>query len=172
MLFQDCGIDEELHAQVKIDFGFALGLGEAAHCVDVVRFNTIEVVFSLGVLHAEDGVRVGFTVDVGDTPVVADDGDVAGLSLPARNFPIIDRVQPRDGRGHEDENENEILQATAFLHELLFSIHQITVPFSLLTLQGRHGGCEQFTCPRSEVAWGESFRVRRGNRLDTIGIHL
>jgi hypothetical protein len=35
----------------------------------------------LGVDHAEHGVRVGLAIDVGDAPVVADDGDLLRLSF-------------------------------------------------------------------------------------------
>ena len=96
LLLQVGGIDEELHAQVLVDFGFAFGLRQAAHGVDVVGLDAIEVVFGLGVLHAEDGVGVGFAVDVGDAPVVADDGDAGRLLLPARDFRFVGCV--KEGR--------------------------------------------------------------------------
>ena len=80
LLLQCDGIDEELHAKVLVDSCFAFGFGEAAQGVDVVGLDAVEVVFGLGVLHAEDSVGVGFAVDVRDAPVVADDGDVGCFS--------------------------------------------------------------------------------------------
>ena len=116
MRLQDDGVDEELHAKVVIDFGFAFGFGEAAHGVDVVGLDAIEVVFGLGVFHAEDGVGVGFSVDVGDAPVVANDGDVKRLSLQTR-FLRLRRCAEKGGRaGHKYEEAEEMLQATAVLH--------------------------------------------------------
>ena len=88
-LLQRFGIDEELHAEILIDLRFALGLGETAHGVDVVRLHAIEIVLGLGVLHAEDRVGVRLTVDVCDSPVVADDGDVFGLLFPAREIRVL-----------------------------------------------------------------------------------
>jgi len=79
-------VDEELHAKVLIDAGFTFGFGESARGVDVVDLDAIEVVFGLGVLHAEDGVGVGLAVNVGDAPVVAGDGDVCSFLFPAGGF--------------------------------------------------------------------------------------
>ena len=45
--FNAVGIDEQLHPQILIDLRFAFGLGEAAHGVDVVCFDAIEIVFGL-----------------------------------------------------------------------------------------------------------------------------
>ena len=99
LLLQDCGIDEEFHAQILPDFGFAFGFGETAHGIDVVGFDAIEVVFGLGVDGSEDCVRVGFSVDVGDAPVVADDGDFLGVLVPAYGL-LGGRGEERD-RGCE-----------------------------------------------------------------------
>ena len=107
LLLQLDGIDEELHAQVLIDFGFAFGFGEAAHRVDVVGLDAIEVVLGLGVDHAEDGVGVGLAVDVRDAPVVADDGDVARLSLPARDLRVSVRMKQRERRRRTGEEERD-----------------------------------------------------------------
>jgi hypothetical protein len=101
LCLQRCRLDEELHAEVEVDFGFAFGLGEAAHGIDVVGFDAVEVVFGLGVLHAEDGVGVGFAVDVSDAPVVADDRDVGRLSLPTVNLRFDRRVEQLRRGGYE-----------------------------------------------------------------------
>ena len=101
LCLQRCGVDEELHAQVLVDLRFAFSLGEAAHRVDVVGFDAVEVVLGLGVLHAEDGVGVGFAVDVGDAPVVADDGDVGRLSFPAFDLGVPVCMEQR---GEETRN--------------------------------------------------------------------
>src|SRR5204862_1085782 len=77
---------EKFHPQVLPDLRFALGLGEPAHRVEVVRLDAIEIVLGLRVDCAEDRVGVGLPVDVGDAPVVADDRDGARLLLPSRRF--------------------------------------------------------------------------------------
>ena len=102
LLLQLGGIDEELHAQILIDLGFAFGLGQAAHGVDVVGLDAIEIVFGLGVHHAEDGVGVGLAVDVRDAPVVADDGDVVRLTRPTRGFGTVRLSGKRNGRQQEN----------------------------------------------------------------------
>src|ERR1035438_7941305 len=78
--------DEELHPQIRIDGGFALRFRQAAHGVDVVRLDAIEVVFSLGVDGAEDGVGVRLAGDVRDTPVIANDCGVSRFPFPTRCF--------------------------------------------------------------------------------------
>jgi hypothetical protein len=70
------GVDEELHAQIAVELLLALDFGEAAEGVDVVELDAVEVVLGLGVEEAEDGVGIGLSVDVGDAPRVANDGDV------------------------------------------------------------------------------------------------
>jgi hypothetical protein len=77
------GVDEELHAQVAVEFFLAFDFGEAAEGVNVVKLDAVEIVLGLRVEQAEDGVGVGFSEDVGNAPGVADDGDVAGVLLPA-----------------------------------------------------------------------------------------
>ena len=77
------GTDEKLHAKVLIDRRFAFGLRQPPHRVDVVRLDSIEIVLGLRVDHAEDGVGVGLAEDMGNAPIVADDGDGARLALPA-----------------------------------------------------------------------------------------
>src|SRR2546429_692959 len=57
--------------------------GEPAERVQVVRLDAVEVVLGLGVLHPEHRVGVSLPIDVRDAPIVADDGDVARLALPA-----------------------------------------------------------------------------------------
>ena len=106
LLLQLDGVYEELHAQILVEGAFALGLRQAAHGVDVVGLDAVEVVFGLGVLHAEDRVGIGFSVDVRDAPVVADDADVPGLLFPARQFLIFRRLEgERGGCGRQYEDE-------------------------------------------------------------------
>ena len=80
---QRVGIDEQLHPQILIHRGLPFRLGKPAQCIQVIRLDAIEVIFGLSVLHAEDGVRIGLTIDMGDAPVVADDRDFLGATLPA-----------------------------------------------------------------------------------------
>ena len=77
---QFCRIDEQLHAQIAPDGAFAFGFGEAALRVDEVGFDPVEIVFGLGVDHAEYGVGVGLALDVRDAEIIAGDGD-GGLVL-------------------------------------------------------------------------------------------
>src|SRR5205807_3790736 len=58
------------------------GFGETAHGVDVIGLYAVEVVLGLRINHAEDGVGIGFTVDMGDAPIVANDSNVARLLHP------------------------------------------------------------------------------------------
>ena len=106
LLLQRFGIDEQLHPQVLVDFGLALGLRQPSHRVDVVRLDAIEVVLGLRVLHAEDSVGVRLSVDVRDAPIVADDGDIPRFFLPARGFRVLSSLgRKRDARNREHENE-------------------------------------------------------------------
>ena len=91
LLLQLDRVDEKFHPQVLIDFGLTIGFRETSHRIDVVQLDPIEVVFGLGVDHAEDRVGIGFSVDVRDAPIVADDGDVAGFLIPARRFLVFGR---------------------------------------------------------------------------------
>ena len=147
MRLQLVGIDEELHAQVLVDLRFALGLGQAAHRVDVVGLDAIEVVLGLGVLHAEDCVGVGLAVDVRDAPVVADDGDVGRLSFPARDLRGLGCVQQRERGGNKCEDEKKVPQATAVVHGLLFSIQDMTCLSCWLGIAGEHGGANSVPVP-------------------------
>ena len=104
------GVDEELHPQVAVDRGLALGLRQAAHRVDVVRLDAIEVVLGLRVDHPEDRVGVGLAVDVRDAPVVADDGDVLGLLLPACDVGFRGGLE-RAGDGTCDQQESDLLHS-------------------------------------------------------------
>ncbi len=82
---QSIGIDEDLHAQIAPHrtLALALCLGQSSHSVNVVCFDTIEIVFGLGIDHAEHGIGIRLTRDVRDAPIVADDADAPGLLLPA-----------------------------------------------------------------------------------------
>ena len=59
----------------------------------------ITIILGLSIDHAEHGVGVGLAVDVGDPPIVADDGDALGALLPSRGIGIL-RSLEGDGRGH------------------------------------------------------------------------
>ena len=98
------GVDEELHAQVAVEFFFTFDLGEAAEGVDVVEFDAVEVVFGLGVEQAENGVSVCLAKNVGDAPSVADDGDLARVLLPAGE---ISGRRRGGGGGKSEREENE-----------------------------------------------------------------
>ncbi len=103
---QHGGVDEELHPQILIDSGLAFRLRQAPHRVDVVRLDAIEIVLGLGVLHAEDRVGVGFSVDVRDAPIVADDGDIPRPVSPSARLPGFIRLECESGGcGRKDENE-------------------------------------------------------------------
>ena len=104
------GVDEELLAQVLVDFAFAFGFGEAAQGIEIVGLDAVEVVLGLGVDHAEDGVGVGLAGDVGDAPVVADDGDVGGFALRGARLPK--RRLPA-----EDQRESGLLAAQVWSAE-------------------------------------------------------
>jgi hypothetical protein len=79
---------------IVADGGFAFCFREAAHGVDVVGLDAVEVVLGLCVYRAEDGIGIGLAVDVRDAPLVADDGGVPGLSFPARGFRSDERGRP------------------------------------------------------------------------------
>ena len=113
-LLQLHGVDEELHAQVLVDLRLPLGLGQAPHGVDVVGLDPIEVILGLRVLHAEDRAGVGFSVDVRDAPIVADDGDSRGLLLPAGQVGILS-----DSGGGNRDSENQPLQVQLVSHGVL-----------------------------------------------------
>ena len=95
-------IDEQLHAQVAVDGALALGFCRASLRRDEVGLDPVEVVLGLRIDHAEHGIRVGFSLDVRNAPVVAGDRDAAGLRLPARH---LGRRLRLGGSGDEDQRE-------------------------------------------------------------------
>ncbi len=98
-------VDEELHPEISVDRLLPLGLGQATHGVEEVRLDPVEVVLGLGVHEPEDGVGVRIGVDVGDAPVVADDGDPLGLFLPRGRLGVRGLGRgARDPCGHEEEH--------------------------------------------------------------------
>ena len=106
-------VDEELHAQIAIDLRLSFGLRQPPHPVEVVHFHPVEVVFGLRIHDTEDGIRVCLAVDVRDTPVVTNDGDVVRLLLPASDFTVgrvglLGRLAAA-GRNGDRENEYELL---------------------------------------------------------------
>ena len=102
LFFQNFRIDEQPHPQILVDFGLALGFRQPPHGIDVVGLHAIEVVLGLRVFHAEHGVGVSFAIDVRYAPIVANDGDAAGLSGPTFSFRVLGqrggyRQQQEDG---------------------------------------------------------------------------
>ena len=69
-------IDEQALAQILPDRLLALGFGKAAQVDQIIGLDPVEVVFGLGIDHAEHGVGVGRAMDMGDAPLVAGDGDL------------------------------------------------------------------------------------------------
>ena len=100
------GVNEEFHAQVLVDFGFALGLRQTSHGVDVVCLDAIEIVFGLCVLRTEDRVGVRFSVDVRDAPIIPRDGHIPSFLLPPRDLGTW-RRRKRQRRGCGRENEEK-----------------------------------------------------------------
>ena len=94
-------VDEEPHAEVAVEFSLAFDLGEATEGVEVVELDAREIVLGLRVEKTEDGVGVGPAVDVRDAPVVAGEGDVARVLLPAGE--VVGGVSGESGEGHEQE---------------------------------------------------------------------
>ncbi len=110
------GIDEQLHSQVPVHLGLAFGFCQAAHGVEIVRLDAIEVVFGLDVGHAEDSIGIGPSVNMRDAPGVADDRDVAGLSLPAGNVLVFVRGSRRGaGSAYRGDNNHELLHGCLHL---------------------------------------------------------
>ena len=107
------GVDEDLHPQILVDRRLPFRFREAPHRVQVVRLDAVEVVFGLRVDHAEHGVGVGLAGDVRDAPVVADDGDVLRLFLPARRVGtgVLLRAERRERQA--DQGEDELLHDRA-----------------------------------------------------------
>jgi hypothetical protein len=70
------GSMKNLHPQIAVDRALTLGFGEAAHGIEVVGFEAVEVVLGLRVNHSEDRVGVRPATHVRNSPVIARDGDV------------------------------------------------------------------------------------------------
>ena len=107
---QTVGINELLHAQIPIDLAFPLRFGEAAHRIDEVRLDAIEIVLRLRVHQPEHRIGVGLAVNVGDAPGVARDRDVPRLALPPNEI-WIRRLSRRGGDDGRGKNEREILHS-------------------------------------------------------------
>ena len=100
-------VDEKLHSKVAVHLCLAFGLREASHRVQIIRFDPVEVVLSLGVHHAEHRVGVALSVDVWDAPVVADDRDVLRSLLPGRDRPVRVCENCTAARDETDCRENK-----------------------------------------------------------------
>ena len=98
-----CRIHVEAGAQVGPDRLLALGLGGAAERGQIVGLDPIEVVFGLGVDHAEHGIGIGPAADMRDAPVVARDRHPLRLPLPAGEVGVLCRDR---GAGGGDERED------------------------------------------------------------------
>src|SRR5215469_6556225 len=106
LFLQRVGLDEKLHAQVLIDFRLAICLSQSAHGIDVVGLDAIEIVFGLGINRAEYRIRIRFSVNVGDAPIVADDSDASRFLLPTGNLRLLGSLgKQRDRCSNEDKNE-------------------------------------------------------------------
>jgi hypothetical protein len=86
LLPQPIGVDEQSFAQIAVDGCFTFRLRQPPQTVEIIAFDPIEIVFGLRVCHAEYRVRIGFAVNMRDTPIVANDVDVPGALLPSRRF--------------------------------------------------------------------------------------
>jgi hypothetical protein len=66
----------------------------------------------------ENGVGVGLSVNMGDTPVVTDDRDVLGLFFSAGNILLRRRLRcARHAERREDEQEGEFSHSSGFCHK-------------------------------------------------------
>ena len=91
-------------AQVAPHRALALHAGAQAKIIQIVGEDAGIVVLGLGVDHAEDGVRVGAAMDVGDTVIVPHDrhvGGVVGRSAPPLRLRRADGQKPRHQDGAE-----------------------------------------------------------------------
>ena len=98
-------VDEQFHPQIPVDLRFAFRLGQASHGVQVIGFDAIEIVFSLGVDDAEDRIRIRLAGDVRNAPIVPHDRDVLSLVFPCRG--VFLRIEPaaRDVQSGEEKSE-------------------------------------------------------------------
>src|SRR6185369_17119797 len=103
------GIDKYLHSQILVHLGLTLGLSEPTHRVDVIRFDAIEVVLRLGVFRSEHSIGIGLTVNVRDTPVIANDVYIAGLALP-RFYLALCRCISRKSQQEDRTKDKEVGQ--------------------------------------------------------------
>ena len=87
--FHSIGRDKDLHAQIAPHRTLALCFRQPSHGVEVVCLHAIEIVFRLGIDHAEHRIGIRLTRDVRNAPVIAGDGDVPSLLLPALEFLVL-----------------------------------------------------------------------------------
>src|SRR5262245_12446608 len=113
---QRVGLNEKLHAQILVDFGLALRLSQPTHRVDVVGLDAIEIVFGLGIHRAEYRICIRLSVNVGDAPIVADNGDAACFLLPSRNLRLLSSLGNQGDR-YGSEEENELLEVKSVSHD-------------------------------------------------------
>src|SRR5207244_5586348 len=102
-------IDKKFHSQIAPDRTFTFGFSQAAHPIKVVGLDPIEIVFSLRIDHSEDRVGVSLAMNVRNAPVVARDGDVARLCLPAHLIRDLTKSGERNKQQRECERENKFL---------------------------------------------------------------
>jgi len=94
-------IDKQPLAQVTVDRTLAVGLGQAPQGVQVVGLNAPEVVLGLRVDQPEYRFGIGGGADMGDAPIVANDGDRMRFLLPALRL----RTRRRQPGTHERGGE-------------------------------------------------------------------
>ena len=78
--------DIEPRSKVLPNGLFAVRLGGAAEIGQIIGFDPWEVVFRLSIDHPEHGLGIGPAMNVGDAPIVADDGDARCLGAPSRQL--------------------------------------------------------------------------------------
>ena len=64
-----------------IDRLLAFGFRQPSHRVEVIGLHAIKIVFRFGIDHAKHGVSVALPMDVGNPPIVADNGGVLRFRL-------------------------------------------------------------------------------------------
>ena len=87
LFLQNLRIDEQLHTQILIDLVFTVRLGQPSHGIEIVGLDPVKVVFSLGVDHPKDSVRIGSSVDMRNAPIIAHNGDASPLRGPTASAP-------------------------------------------------------------------------------------
>ena len=96
-------VDEELHAQVAVQFPLTLDFRQPPHGVNVIEFHAGEIVLGLRIHQAKDGIRIALARHMGHAPRVARDADVGGLPPPAGH--VRDRNSGRGQHGNTGDSD-------------------------------------------------------------------